>query len=123
LTRVFARLDSPVLSSNLPLLRLEPLLRKIAEERNPGRVLFNHSVVDFEERHGSVLVVVKHPDGRIVQYCAQYVVAADGGKLSTPKLGVQVDGPIGLVNFVSVHFKADLSNYWDGKFSFLPIFA
>lgn len=32
------RLDSPVVSSNLPLLRLEPLLRRVAEARNPGCV-------------------------------------------------------------------------------------
>jgi 2,4-dichlorophenol 6-monooxygenase len=111
--------DSPTLSSNLPLLRLEPVLRKIAEERNPGRILFNNFVADFVDKDGSVLVTVQQPDSSSVQYRAEYVVCA-GGKLSTPKLGINMEGPTGLVDFVSTHFKADLSEYWDGK-SELPL--
>ncbi|KAI9742378.1 MAG: hypothetical protein M1818_003911 [Claussenomyces sp. TS43310] len=109
------RRDSPTLSSNLPQIRLEPELRKIAEERNPGRILFNHAVADFEDKDDSVLVTVDKPDGTTVQYRAQYVIAADAGKLSTPKLGINMEGPTGLVDFVTTHFKADLSEYWDDR--------
>lgn len=101
-------------ASNLPLLRLEPILRRIAEERNPGRIFFSHAVEDFKEKDDHVLVTVKKPEGQTVQYRAQYVVAADGGKLSTSKLGLNMEGVSGLVDFVSTHFKADLSEYWDG---------
>jgi 2,4-dichlorophenol 6-monooxygenase len=111
-------LDSPVLSSNLPLIRLEPLLRRVAETRNPGAIRFDHHVTDFVETGDSVLVTVKPPDGQIVSYSAKYLVAADGGKLSTGKLGVEMQGPTGLMNFISAHFRADLSDYWDGM-SFL----
>jgi 2,4-dichlorophenol 6-monooxygenase len=110
-----ARRDSPILSSNIPLLRLEPILRKVAEDRNPGRVLFSHSVTDFTEGDDGVIVTVEQPDGNSIQYRAQYVVCADGGKLSTRKLGINMEGPTGLVDFVSTHFKANLSAYWDGK--------
>jgi 2,4-dichlorophenol 6-monooxygenase len=109
------RLDSPTLSSNVPLLRLEPILRKLAEDRNPGRVLFSHAVTDFEDDGHKVVVTVQQPNGNTLEYHAQYVVCADGGKLSTPKLGIKMEGPTGLVDFVSTHFKADLSEYWDGK--------
>lgn len=68
-----------------------------------------------------MLVQVKDPEGNVIQYLAKYVVAADAGKLSTPKLGIQMDGPTGLVDFVSTHFKADLSPYWDGKLTLLSI--
>jgi 2,4-dichlorophenol 6-monooxygenase len=102
-------------TTNLPLLRLEPILRQYAEERNPGKVLFNHFVVDFEEKDDHVLVTVKHPNGEDVQYRTQYVYAADGGKLSAQKLGITMEGPKKIVDFVSTHFKADLSDYWDGK--------
>jgi 2,4-dichlorophenol 6-monooxygenase len=94
---------------------LEPLLRKLAENRNPGHILFSHSVTDFSEEGDNVIVTVEQPDGNSIQYRAQYVVCADGGKLSTPKLGINMEGPTGLVDFVSTHFKADLSEYWDGK--------
>jgi 2,4-dichlorophenol 6-monooxygenase len=109
------RRASQSFTSNLPLLRLEPILRQSAEERNPGKILFGHGVEDFEEKEDHVLVTVQQPDGQIVQYRAQYVVAADAGKLSRPKLGINMEGPTKIVDFVSTHFKADLSDYWDGK--------
>lgn len=74
-------------------------------------------MVDFEEKEDKVLVTVKNAEGQTIQYRAQYVVAADAGKLSTPKLGINMEGITGLVDFVSTHFKADLSRYWDGAFN------
>ena len=109
------RRDSPTLSSNVPLLRLEPILRTLAEDRNPGRILFSHAVTDLEDDGHNVVVTVQQPDGNTLKYRAQYVVCADGGKLSTPKLDINMEGPTGLVDFVSTHFKADLSEYWDGR--------
>jgi 2,4-dichlorophenol 6-monooxygenase len=103
-----------VTSSNLPLLRLEPILRQIAEKRNPGRVLFNTKVEDFEEIDDRVIVTVQMPDETTIKYRAQYVVACDGGKISTSKLGINMEGMTGILDFVSTHFKADLSDYWDG---------
>ncbi|KAH7407316.1 FAD binding domain protein [Cadophora sp. MPI-SDFR-AT-0126] len=107
--------DSPCLSSNVPLLRLEPILRQLAEDRNPGNVHFGHTVTDLEDNGNNVTVTVKLPDGKIQEYKADFVVCADGGKLSTPKLGINMEGPTGLVDFVSTHFKADLSEYWDDR--------
>jgi 2,4-dichlorophenol 6-monooxygenase len=60
---------------------------------------------------------VKQPDGRVLSYSAKYLVAADGGKLSSEKLEVRMHGPTGIQNFTSVYFKADLSDYWDGMSS------
>lgn len=112
---MLGRRDSPVSASNIPLLRLEPILRSIAEERNPGGIFFSTTVDDFEEVDGSVLVSVSKGDGSVAKYRAQYVVACDGGKMSTQKLGINMEGPAGIIDFVSTHFKADLSDYWDGK--------
>src|ERR1700712_5209228 len=95
------RRDASILSCNLPLLRLEPIFRTIAEERNPGRILFNHTVSELDDNGESVLVTVTSPDGKVTQYRAQYVVAADGGKFAGSKIGVQMEGPTGLVDFVS----------------------
>lgn len=102
-------------SSNLPLIRLEPILRQIAAEKSPGQVLFRHKVTEFTASGDCVLVTVENPDGKLLNYRAQYVVAADGGKTIGPKIGVQMEGPTGIADVVSVHFKADLSEYWDDR--------
>jgi 2,4-dichlorophenol 6-monooxygenase len=107
---------SAELSSNLPLLRAEPIFRQVVEERNPGRVLFSQTVLDFEDKGDHVLVKVKSPDDKVTSYRAQYLIGADGGKTIGPKIGVQMEGPRNLVDFVSTHFKADLSKYCDGGF-------
>ncbi|KAI1502341.1 FAD binding domain-containing protein [Biscogniauxia marginata] len=101
------------LSSNLPLIRLEPILRDEAEARNPGRILFNHNVVSFKESDDSVTVdAINRTTGSKVQYVADYVIAADGGKTVGPALGVKFDGPRDIADVTGVHFKADLSKYW-----------
>jgi len=104
------------MSCNLPLLRCEPILKAIAEERNPGKVLFGHNVTDVVDTGNNVLVTVQRPDQTMVQYRAQYVVGADGGKTVGPKIGVVMEGLTHLDDKVSVHFKADLSEYWDSEF-------
>jgi len=69
-----------VLPSNLPLLRSESILRAHAEKHNPGKILFNHKVVDFNDEGDAVLVLVETLDARQLLYRAQYVFGADGGK-------------------------------------------
>ncbi|KIW43555.1 uncharacterized protein PV06_04646 [Exophiala oligosperma] len=108
--------DSAVSSSNLPLLRLEPILRRVAEERNPNGIFFNTAVNDWEEFDDHVIVTVTtKADGSPIKYRSQYVVACDGGKMSTKKLGINMEGLAGIIDFVSTHFKADLSDYWDDR--------
>ncbi|MCJ1302093.1 hypothetical protein MMC08_004894 [Hypocenomyce scalaris] len=65
-------------------------------------------------RNEMFMVGAKLPNalkGENLQHGAQYIIAADGGRFSTPKFGVKTDGPTGLVDFVSTHFKVDLSGY------------
>ncbi|KIW56396.1 hypothetical protein PV05_05061 [Exophiala xenobiotica] len=107
--------DAPHLPTNLPLLRSEPILRAIAESHNPGKVLFQHTVTDFEEQEDCVLVHVSNKDGTQYTYRTTYLVGADGGKTIGPKIGVEMQGPKGLRKIVSTHFKADLSEYWDDR--------
>jgi 2,4-dichlorophenol 6-monooxygenase len=110
---VYAK-DSPVLSSNYPQIRLEKLLRAQAEKRAPGKVLYGHEVTDWEQTDSGVTVSVL--DGRTQEthtVRAKYVIAADGGKTVGPKLGAVLAGPTNMVDMVSTHFSADLSEYWD----------
>jgi len=103
------------LPTNLPLLRSEPIFRQIAESRNPGKVLFNHTVTEFEQKENHVIVYVTSKDGQQSVYRAKYLVGADGGKRIGPKIGAEMEGPKGLRKVVSTHFRADLSRYWDDR--------
>ena len=116
LCSVLYRRDAAVLSANLPLVRLEPILRNLATEKNPGRVLFGHNVTSFVDDGESVLVTVQDPSGTESKYRSQYLVGADGGRSIGPKIGVEMEGPTGITDLVSVHFGADLSEYWDDRF-------
>jgi len=40
------------------------------------------------------------------------VIAADGGKLFGPALGINFEGPRNVADVTTVYFKADLSKYW-----------
>ena len=107
------RRDSAYTHSNLPLIRLEPLLRAEAEKRNPGKILFNHKMISFVEMpEDVVLEVVDRATAKTTKFRAQYVISADGGKTIAPSLGVRYEGVRGLADTTSIHFKADLSAYW-----------
>lgn len=108
--------DSPCLASNYPQLRLEPLLRRQAEQRAPQSILFDNDVVDWQQNDDGVLVTVHDcaaDTRRTIQ--ARYVIAADGGKTVGPAVDVDMAGPTNMVDMVSTHFSADLSPYWDDE--------
>ncbi|MCW3040810.1 MAG: aromatic ring hydroxylase [Solirubrobacterales bacterium] len=108
--------DGPALPSNLPQIRLEPLLRRMAEERSSESVRFNHEIVDWEDTDAGIVATVldRSTDEKFIVR-ARYMIAADGGKTVVPKLGIQMLGPTGMLEMVSTHFKADLSEYVDDK--------
>jgi 2,4-dichlorophenol 6-monooxygenase len=106
--------DSPAPSCNLPQIRLEPILKRHAEERAPDRVRFGHELVALaEDTDGVTATVQERSSGATYQVRAQYVIGADGGKTVGEKIGVTMNGPSGLLDMVSCHFKADLSDYAD----------
>lgn len=108
--------DSAVLSSNYPQARLEPLLREIAEERGPGRHRFHHEVTEVsQDDDGVTATIVDLDSGESYQVRAQYLIGADGGKTVGNTIGVQMNGPSGILDMVSTHFTADLSDYFDGS--------
>ncbi|MEH0420790.1 FAD-dependent monooxygenase [Streptomyces sp. B21-083] len=105
---------SPVPPSNLPQCRLEPILKRHAEERAPGSILFAHELLTLDERGDMVVAEIRDErNGERLTVHAQYVIAADGGKTVGPLLGVRMEGMTGLIDIVSTHFSADLSQWWD----------
>jgi 2,4-dichlorophenol 6-monooxygenase len=106
--------DSACLSSNYPQVRLEPLLRKHAEQRAKGELRFGHELLSFTQDDHGVRATVKdlEKDQTYTVY-AQYLVGADGGKTVGPALGIEMDGLKDIARIVSSHVTADLSPWWD----------
>src|ERR1700694_190406 len=108
--------ERPVRATNSPLLRLEPLLRQRAEKRAPGSIRYHHEVLDWQQTDAGVVATVRdRHTGDEFTVRARYVIAADGGRTVGPREGVEMVGPTNMVDMVSTHFTADLSEYWDDK--------
>ena len=107
----------PVLPAKLPQLRLEPVLRRHAEERNPGGIRFGHELVSLAEdtSAGKVTAEIRSTGtGETTTVIARYVIAADAGRTVGPALGVRMEGLPALFDATTAYFSADLSQWWTG---------
>jgi 2,4-dichlorophenol 6-monooxygenase len=98
--------------TNLPQIRLEPILKAGAERLAPGKVRFNAEVVDFEQDADGVTATVLDKTAQesfLVR--ARYLLACDAGRTIGPRLGVTLDGVRDLFRIVSVYMTADLSRW------------
>jgi 2,4-dichlorophenol 6-monooxygenase len=103
---------SPCLQTNLPQIRLEPILKARAEALAPGRVRFHHELVDLAQDANGVTATVRDKDrDTLMTVRARYLLACDGGRTIGPKLGVTLEGPRDLFRVVSVYMSADLSHH------------
>ncbi|MGE0218777.1 FAD-dependent monooxygenase [Mycolicibacterium sp.] len=108
--------DSPCPSTNLPQMRLEPILERAAQERAPDRVLFHHELTDMAQDADGVRASIRNrATGETFTVHAEYVIGADGGKTVGAHLGAEMVGVKDLMNIVSVAFAADLSPWWDDE--------
>lgn len=101
---------SPLLSTNLPQIRLEPILRARAEELAPGHVRFHHELTAFAQDADGVTATVRDLDDN-TEYTvrAAYMVACDGGRTVGRILGVEMQGLRRLASQVSIHMSTDFS--------------
>lgn len=108
----------------LPQVRLEPILRKRAEEANPGGVFFGWEALGVEEdEEGAVRVrVLKRDTSEEFEVQADYVVGADGGRFLADSLGFRWEGERDIVHMVSAHVRAPLSRYHPDPSIFLSWF-
>lgn len=107
--------DSPGPSTNLPQHRLEPLLRRHAEQRAPSSLLFSHEMTGFsQDEDGVTARITDRSTGQERVVRARYLLGADGGRSIGRSLGIPMDGAGGAFTIISVHFSADLSHWWSG---------
>lgn len=101
---------SPCRQANLPQIRLEPILRRRAEQLNPGSIRFHHELVAIEQDGGGVDTTVLDRDtGEHYRVRCDYLIGADGGRTVGRQLGVTMDGQRDVMRTASVHLTADLS--------------
>ena len=101
---------SPLASTNLPQIRLEPIMRDRAEQLAPGMVRFGHELVGFEQDDEGVTSTIREREtGAEYSVRSAYLFACDAGRKVGPQLGVEMVGARDLGNVVSIHMTADLS--------------
>lgn len=108
----------------LPQIRLEPLLVKRARELNPESLEFGCEVTDLEERGSCVaLRVLERDTGVAREILARFVIAADGGRGVTDKLGIKWVGERDILEMASVHFRARIRERHPDPRNFITWFS
>jgi 2,4-dichlorophenol 6-monooxygenase len=104
---------APILPAKLPQVRLEPILRRHAEQRNPGCILFSRELTAFSDEGDRVIAEIRDTKtGEITTVAARYLIAADGGRMVGAALGVELQGMHALQHVTTAYFSADLSKWW-----------
>lgn len=101
---------SPRKFSNLPQLRLDPLLWQHADACCPGRIRAYQELTDLEQHEagGVTATVIDRNSGVARRVRARYLIAADGGRASAALLDVQLEGPQAIRDVVSHYVSTDL---------------
>ncbi|MGP3936822.1 FAD-dependent monooxygenase [Nonomuraea sp. KM88] len=103
---------SPQRQTNLPQIRLEPILKARAEELAPGRIRFGHELVTFTtDADGVTATILDRDSGQTYEVRARYLLACDGGRTIGRHLGIVMEGARDLARIATVHLSADLSAY------------
>jgi 2,4-dichlorophenol 6-monooxygenase len=101
-------------ATNLPQIRLEPILRQHAETRPEASVRFGHELVGLDQNgDGVTATVVDHATSRRYRVRADYVLGADGGRTVGDLAGINTQVLNRWRKLVSLHVSADLSRYLD----------
>ena len=81
-----------------------------AEELSPGRIRFNHELIDLEQDDDGVLATIRD-NGTGDEYAvrSEYVIGADGGRLVAGLIGVEYEGLGVIAQTATLHVTADFS--------------
>jgi 2,4-dichlorophenol 6-monooxygenase len=106
------RAASPWIQQNLPQIRLEPILRRRAEEFSPGAIRFHHELVSLEQDEDGVTAHIRDHDApRDYAIRSQYLIGADGGRRVAREIGVAYEGLGVVTQSATLHVSADLSRW------------
>jgi 2,4-dichlorophenol 6-monooxygenase len=106
------RAASPWRQLNLPQIRLEPILKAGAERLSPGRIRFNHELLELEQDEDGVTATVRdNGSGEMYEVRSDYVVGADGGRRIAGLIGVEYEGLGVVTQTATLHVSADFSRW------------
>jgi 2,4-dichlorophenol 6-monooxygenase len=102
-------LASPYRLTNLPQMRLEPILRRRAETQTIAHLRFGHELVGIDQdENGVTATIFDRGTERHYEIRAGYVIGADGGRTVGEAIGAVLEGQRDLVKMVSSHITVDL---------------
>lgn len=95
---------------NLPQIRLEPLLKARADELAPGRIRFNHELLQLEQDESSVRALIRDKNSD-EEYAvrSRYLLGADGGNRVAGIIGVEYEGLGVVTRTATMHVSANFS--------------
>jgi 2,4-dichlorophenol 6-monooxygenase len=106
------RAASPWRQLNLPQIRLEPILKAGAERLSPGRIRFNHELLELDQDDGGVTATVRdNGTGETYTVRSEYLVGADGGHRVAGQVGVTYEGLGVVTQTATLHVSADFSRW------------
>jgi 2,4-dichlorophenol 6-monooxygenase len=106
------RAASPWHQLNLPQIRLEPILKAGAERLSPGRIRFNHEMLELAQDEDGVSTVVRDNDsGEQYTVRSEYMLGADGGRRVAGLIGVSYEGLGVVTETATLHVSADFSRW------------
>jgi 2,4-dichlorophenol 6-monooxygenase len=106
--------DSPTRAANFAQMYVEPLLLEQTRKYPGVTVNFHEELKSFEQDADGVTAVIENRGtGESYQVRAKYMIAADGGRMVGPTLGIEMDGVERLFDMVTCWFAADLREYID----------
>ena len=105
------RSEQPYL--NLSQTELEKRMLSHVEQTPETQALFEHQWEAFEEDgDGLISIVVRASDGAMIRIHSRYVIAADGASSrARSALGIEMDGPEKLQDFVNAYFELNLREH------------
>ncbi|ABW12404.1 monooxygenase FAD-binding [Parafrankia sp. EAN1pec] len=103
---------SPCRQTNLPQIRLEPLLLARANELAARPLRFNHELLSLNQDDNGVTATIldKDSDAEYTVRC-RYLLACDGGRTVGRQVGAEMEGVRDVLRMVSLHMTADLSTW------------
>jgi 2,4-dichlorophenol 6-monooxygenase len=106
------RAASPWRQLNLPQIRLEPILKAGAERLSPGRIRFNHELLQLSQDDDGVTAIVRdNGSGETYSVRSEYLIGADGGRRVAGQVGVTYEGLGVVTETATLHVTADLSRW------------
>jgi 2,4-dichlorophenol 6-monooxygenase len=105
---------SPCATANLPLIRLEPILKSYAESLPGVEIRFGHELIDLDQDDEGVTATIRdRATGETYRVRSSYLFGADGGRTVGKLVGISMEGVTNLRHVVNVHMSADFSAYFE----------